>query len=165
MVLLPRVSVLTLMLETSPGKQECSGKHWVPSNSQQFVWLEELRTVSQFRKSLMNAPLLTMTHIETEESLRGSCYWERHRQTGRFAKILNSGNTASACEGRVVQGVHRGGAVTESSENVPQQPGWHAQQDWMLNCASVSSPISQDLPPCVSPCLPEPPSHLNRTCL
>ena len=84
-----RVSVLTLILGTRPGKQECSGKHWVPSNSQQHVWLEKLLTVSQFRKSLMNAPLLTMTRIEIKDSLRGSCCWERHRQTGRFAKILN----------------------------------------------------------------------------
>ena len=36
----------------------------------------------------------------------------------------------------------------ESPEIVPQQPGWHAQQDSMLNCASVSSRISPDLPPC-----------------
>ena len=45
----------------------------------------------------------------------------------------------------------------ESSEFVPQQPEWHAQQDWMLNCASVSSRISPDLPPYFSLCLPEPP--------
>ena len=35
----------------------------------------------------MNALLLTMTYIEIEDSLRGSC-WERHRQTSRFANIL-----------------------------------------------------------------------------
>ena len=37
MVLLPRITVLTLILETPPGKQECLGKHWIPSNSQQYV--------------------------------------------------------------------------------------------------------------------------------
>ena len=30
-VLLPRVSVFTLILVTRPGKQECLGKHWIPS--------------------------------------------------------------------------------------------------------------------------------------
>ena len=45
----------------------------------------------------------------------------------------------------------------ESSEIVPRQPGWHAQQDWVLNCALVSSPISPDLPPWFSPCVSAPP--------
>ena len=72
-VWLPRVYALTLILETRPGKQECLGKLLIQSNSQQFVWLEELRTVSQFKKSLMNALQLTMTCIESEDSLRGSC--------------------------------------------------------------------------------------------
>ena len=36
----------------------------------------------------MSALQLTMTYIETEDSLRGSCCWERHRQTSQFAKIL-----------------------------------------------------------------------------
>ena len=49
------------------------------------------------------------------------------------------------------------GSPHESSEIVPQQPGCHVQQDWMLNCASVSSRISPDLPPCFSSCSPEPP--------
>ena len=53
------------------------------SNSQQFVWLEELLTMSQFKNFLMNALQLTMTYIETEDSLRGSCCWERHRPTRR----------------------------------------------------------------------------------
>ena len=35
----------------------------------QYVWLEELLTMSQFKKSLMNALRLTMTHIEIEDSL------------------------------------------------------------------------------------------------
>ena len=39
-------------------------------------------------KSLMSALQLTMTYIETEDLLRGSCCWERHRQTSQFAKIL-----------------------------------------------------------------------------
>ena len=34
-------------------------------------------TVSQIKKSLMNAPQLTMTYIETEDSLRRCCCWER----------------------------------------------------------------------------------------
>ena len=72
-VLLPRVSGLTLILGTRPGKQDCLGKHWIPSNSQQCAWLEQLLTVSQFKKSLMNALLLTTTYIEIEDSLRGSC--------------------------------------------------------------------------------------------
>ena len=75
-VWLPRVFALTLILGTRTGKQECLGKHWIQSNSQQFVWLEELRTVSQFKKSLMNAQQLTMTYIDTEDSLRGSCCWK-----------------------------------------------------------------------------------------
>ena len=88
-VLLPRVSALTLILETRPGKQECMGKHWIPSNSVQYVRPQELLTVSQFKKSLMNALRLTMTHIEIEASLRGSrCWEERHRQTSQFVKIL-----------------------------------------------------------------------------
>ena len=49
------------------------------------------------------------------------------------------------------------GSPHESSEPVLQQLGQHAQQDWMLNCVSMSSRISQDLPPSVSPCWPEPP--------
>ena len=40
------------------------------------------------------------------------------------------------------------GSPHESSEIVPQQLGSHAQQDSMMNCASVSSRISPDLPPC-----------------
>ena len=87
-VLVPRVSVLTLILETRPGKQKCLGKLLIQSNGEQFVLLEELRTVSQVKKSLMNALQLTMTYIETEDSLRGSCCWERHLQTSQFAKIL-----------------------------------------------------------------------------
>ena len=48
--LLPRGSVLTLILGTRPGKQKCLGKHWIPSNSQQYVWLEELLTVSPIQE-------------------------------------------------------------------------------------------------------------------
>ena len=44
-VLLPRASVLTLLLEARPAKQECLGERWIPSNRQQYVWLEELLTV------------------------------------------------------------------------------------------------------------------------
>ena len=87
-VLLPRVSVLTLILGTRLGKQECQGKPLPPSNSEQCVWLEELLTVSQFKKSLMNAQRLKMTCIDFEDFLRGSCCWERHRQTSQFVKIL-----------------------------------------------------------------------------
>ena len=36
----------------------------------------------------MNALQLTMTYIETGDFLRGSCCWERHRQTRQVAKIL-----------------------------------------------------------------------------
>ena len=50
--------------------QECMGKHWIPSNRQQHVWLEELLTVSQFKKSSMSARLFTMTCIEIVDSLR-----------------------------------------------------------------------------------------------
>ena len=60
----------------------------IQPNSQQFVWLEGLLTVSRFKKSLMNALPLTVTYIETEDSLRGSCCWERHRPTRQLAKIL-----------------------------------------------------------------------------
>ena len=67
-VWLPRAHALTLILEKRPGKQECLGKPLMQSNSQQFVWLEELLTMSQFKKSLMNALQLTMTYIETEDS-------------------------------------------------------------------------------------------------
>ena len=50
MVWLSRGHALTSILETRLGKQECLGKLWIPSNSQQFVWLEELQTVSRFNK-------------------------------------------------------------------------------------------------------------------
>ena len=39
-------------------------------------------------KSSMCALLLTTTCIEIDDSLCGSCCWERHRQTSRFASIL-----------------------------------------------------------------------------
>ena len=74
-------SASTLILGARPGKQECMGKHWILSNSQQHGWLGKLLTVSQFTKSLMNTLRLTMTHIEIEDSLRGSCCRERHRHT------------------------------------------------------------------------------------
>ena len=67
-VLLPRVSVLTVIPGTRPGNLECLGKHWIPS---------DLVTVPQFK----NVLLLTMTYIEIDDFLRGSCCWERHRQT------------------------------------------------------------------------------------
>ena len=65
-------------------KQECLGRPLTPSNSQQYVWLEELQTVSQFKTSLLTALQVTMTYIETVDSLRDSCCWEEHRQTHRF---------------------------------------------------------------------------------
>ena len=68
--------------------QECMGKHWIPSNKQQHVWLEELLTVSQFKKSSMSARLFTKTCIEILDSLRGRCCCERHRQTSRFVRII-----------------------------------------------------------------------------
>ena len=70
------------------GKQECLEKHWIQSNRQQYVWLKEHLTVSQVKKPLMSAPLLTTICIEIEDSLRGRFCWERHRQTSRFVKIL-----------------------------------------------------------------------------
>ena len=89
-VLLPRVSALDIDLG-DPSWQ--TGSAWevtgYPSNSQQYVWLEELLTVSHFKKSLMNSPRLTMTYNEIEDSLRGSCCWERHRQTSQFAKMCS----------------------------------------------------------------------------
>ena len=87
-VWLPRAYALTLILETRLGKQECLGKPLIQSNSQQFLWLEDLLAMSQFKKSLMNALQLTMTYIETEDSLSDSCCWDRHRQTRHLAKIL-----------------------------------------------------------------------------
>ena len=70
----------SIRLDIDPGNASWNtgvlGKHWIQSNSQQFVWVKELRTVSQVKKSLMNALQLTMTYIETEDSLRGSCCWE-----------------------------------------------------------------------------------------
>ena len=71
-VWLPRAYAWTLILEKRPGKQECSGKPKIQSNNQQFVWLEELLTMSQFKKSLMNALQLTMTYIEN----RGFSPWQ-----------------------------------------------------------------------------------------
>ena len=47
------------------------------------------------------------------------------------------------------------GNPRESSEFVLRQFGKRAQQGLMLNCASESSQVSQDHPPCVSPCLRE----------
>ena len=34
----------------------------------------------------MNAPLLTITCTDIEDSLRRSCCWERHRQTSRLCE-------------------------------------------------------------------------------
>ena len=67
-VWLPRTCVSTSILEKRPGNAEFLGKPLIQSNSQRFVWLEGLLTVSRFKKSLMNA----MTYIETVDSLRGS---------------------------------------------------------------------------------------------
>ena len=85
-VWLPSAYVSTLILVKRPEKQEFLGKP--QSNSQQFVWLEELLTVSRFKKSLMNALQLTMTYIETVDSFCGSCCWDKHRQTKQLVKIL-----------------------------------------------------------------------------
>ena len=71
-----RRCLATSILGKRPGKQEFLAKPLTQSNSQQFVWLEGLMTVSRFKKSLMNALQLTMTHIETVDSLRGSCCWK-----------------------------------------------------------------------------------------
>ena len=87
-VWLPKAYVSTSILVKRPGKQEFLGKHVIQSNSQQFVWLEGLLTVSRFKKSLMNALQLTMTNIETVDPLRGSCCWEKQRRTKQLAKIL-----------------------------------------------------------------------------
>ena len=87
-VWLPRAHVLTLILVNRLGRQECMGKPLIQSNSQQFVLLEELLTMSRFKKSLMNALQLTMRYIETENFLSGSCCLERHRPTRQLAKIL-----------------------------------------------------------------------------
>ena len=50
----------SIRLDTDPGdaswKTGVLGKPLIQSNSQQFVWLEELLTLSQFKESLMNAP-------------------------------------------------------------------------------------------------------------
>ena len=69
-------------------KYLCLEKKQIPSNKQQYVWLEELLTVSQFQKSSMSAPLLTTTCSDIEDSLRGSCCWGKHRETSRFVQIL-----------------------------------------------------------------------------
>ena len=52
----------------------------------------------------------------------------------------------------------------ELSEIVPQL-GSRAQQDWMLNCASVSSRISPDLPAIFFTLFARATVHLNCTCL
>ena len=44
-----RVFALTLILGMRLGKRECLKKHKIQSNSQQFVWLEEFRTLSRFK--------------------------------------------------------------------------------------------------------------------
>ena len=87
-VWLPRVCALTLILGLRLGKQECLKKHKIQSNSQQFVWAEEIQTSSRFKNFLMNALQLTMTYIETEESLRGSRCWDR--DTDRQVSLQNS---------------------------------------------------------------------------
>ena len=56
--------VLADVLVTRLGKQACSSK------IQQFVRLEKLLTVSQFKKSLMDAPRPTMTFIEIEDVVK-----------------------------------------------------------------------------------------------
>ena len=107
-------------------RQEFLGKPLTQSNSQHFVWLEELLTMSQFKKSLMNALQHTMT---------------LHRNRGFSPWQLLLGKTPTdetACEDpdlaqcsvelvdeaarqrlrvkvRVVQSVHRGGAVTSKT--------------------------------------------------
>ena len=82
----------SIRLDNAPGdaswKTGVLGKTLGTIDRHQYVWLEELLTVSQFQKSLMDALRLTMTYIEIEDSLRGSCLWGRHRQTRQFAKIL-----------------------------------------------------------------------------
>ena len=71
----------SIRLDIDPGdaswKTGCLGKPLIQSNSQQFVWLGELLTMSRFKK-IFDALQLTMTYIQTEDSLRGSCCWERH---------------------------------------------------------------------------------------
>ena len=82
-VLLPRLSVLTLILGTRPGQLEWE-KHEQLSGKQQYVLLEELLSVSQFKKSLTQTQLLTTTCIEIDDSLRGTCCWESQCQTSRL---------------------------------------------------------------------------------
>ena len=84
-VWLPRACVLTLK---RPGEQEFLGKPLIQSNSQQFVWLEELLTMSQFIKSLMNAPQLTTTYIEPRIFSVAVAARKDTRQTRQLAKIL-----------------------------------------------------------------------------
>ena len=87
-VWLPRAYVSTLILVKRPGKHEVLENPLIQSNSQQFVWLEGLLTVFRFKKSLMNALKLTLTDIETMDSLHGSCCLAKHRRTKPLAKIL-----------------------------------------------------------------------------
>ena len=92
----------SIRLDIDPGeaswKTGVLGKPLIQSNSQQFVWLGRTPgNALNFKISLMNALQLTMTHIETEDSLRGSCCWERHRPTRQLAQILIWLSAVSKC--------------------------------------------------------------------
>ena len=66
-------SVLTFILKTRPGKQECLGKH-----DKQAATRVARRTPDKLKKSSMSAQLFTTTCIKIEDSLRGSIA-DRHR--------------------------------------------------------------------------------------
>ena len=47
----------------------CLGKHWITSDSEQYVWLEDLLTVSHFEKSLMIVQQLLLGKTPTDKSV------------------------------------------------------------------------------------------------
>ena len=80
-VLLPRVSVFTLILGTRPGEQ---GVLWKTLDT---IKQSAIRVARRTPDSVTSQESL-VTYFEIEDSLCGSCCWERHRQTSQFAKIL-----------------------------------------------------------------------------
>ena len=71
------LAVKSIRLDIDPGyasgKQECLGKHWIPSDIQQFVWYEELLAVSQFKKCWMSALLFTKSCIQIDRQASRFC--------------------------------------------------------------------------------------------
>ena len=80
----------SIRLDVDPG--DASWKTRVPGETldtiKQAATRVSRRNPDSVKKSSMSTQRLTTTCTQIEDSLRGSCCWERHRQTSRFVKIL-----------------------------------------------------------------------------